>query len=348
MTESEKAETTQVYQMNAWNSTLFSEDERVQWSTRLKIIVVSGKGTYEFTTVWKEARKAAEKFLIEKHSFSFGKVQDQKFIESVKQFPCLWDTRLTTYKCNETRGAAWEIIIKDNGIKDVQTAKAKWKKMRDNHRDAIKRQNSTRSGQAAKQITKWKYQKIMEFLLPFMQNRKRTSNFRDDSESYDDDTQMSATLNTTLNTAGDQMSNDSELIQLEDLLSNDHTQSTQSSGFSSKSKNRKLGDGSELLSQFQSNNEQRTKERAELKEILTASDDFDHFFLAILQLKVKRTAMTALMEAEEINEENSWTNQYGPPHRAPYGYSTAAHTETVTSQTHENTQSSSLNITEHL
>lgn len=224
--------------------------------------------------------------------------------------------------------------------------------MRDNHRDAIKRQSSTRSGQAAKQTSQWKYQKVMEFLLPHMQNRKRTSNFRNDSESirspnHDNDTQMSAPSVTT----HDQMSNDSEQNQLEDLLS-DATQSTQSSGFFSNSKRRKSEDVSELLTQFQNNNLQRMKEKAELKQMLTASDDLDdldHFFLSMsktlkklpnyLQLKVKRTAMNALLEAVEINEQNSWT--------APrYGYFTAP-TETVTSQTHENVQlSSSLNITE--
>uniref|UniRef100_A0A2H1WSX6 SFRICE_038341 n=1 Tax=Spodoptera frugiperda TaxID=7108 RepID=A0A2H1WSX6_SPOFR len=73
---------------------------------------------------------------------------DKKFIESVRQFPCLWDTRLTTYKSNETKDAAWAIIIKDTGLEDVKISKAKWKKLRDNHRDAIKRQSATRSGQA--------------------------------------------------------------------------------------------------------------------------------------------------------------------------------------------------------
>lgn len=43
---------------------------------------------------------------------------DEKFIESVRQFPCLWDTRLTTYKCNETKDAAWAIIIRDTGLED--------------------------------------------------------------------------------------------------------------------------------------------------------------------------------------------------------------------------------------
>lgn len=59
----------------------------------------------------------------------------------------------------------------------VQTAKAKWKRLRDNHRDALKRKNATRSGQATKQTREWKYEKIMEFLLPYMTNRERSTNF---------------------------------------------------------------------------------------------------------------------------------------------------------------------------
>ncbi|KAG7304960.1 hypothetical protein JYU34_010377 [Plutella xylostella] len=73
LNENEKAETTHVYQLNAWNSTLFSEEERISWSLKLGILVKSSKGAPEYSSIWREARKAAEKLLQDKHAFSFNK-----------------------------------------------------------------------------------------------------------------------------------------------------------------------------------------------------------------------------------------------------------------------------------
>lgn len=73
LNENEKAETIHVYQLNAWNSTLFSEEERISWSLKLGILVKSSKGAPEYSSIWREARKAAEKLLQDKHAFSFNK-----------------------------------------------------------------------------------------------------------------------------------------------------------------------------------------------------------------------------------------------------------------------------------
>lgn len=43
---------------------------------------------------------------------------DERLIESVKKFPCLWDTSSEFYKCNETKDAAWNVIITEANIKD--------------------------------------------------------------------------------------------------------------------------------------------------------------------------------------------------------------------------------------
>lgn len=59
----------------------------------------------------------------------------------------------------------------------VKEAKAEWKKLRDNHRDSLKRMKTTRSGQAATNSNTWKYAEVMEFLLPYMKNRSRSTNF---------------------------------------------------------------------------------------------------------------------------------------------------------------------------
>lgn len=70
----------------------------------------------------------------------------------------------------------------------VKTAKSTWKKLRDSHRDALKRKNATRSGQSGKQIREWKYEKVMEFLIPYMTNRNRTTNYTSQTNINEEET----------------------------------------------------------------------------------------------------------------------------------------------------------------
>lgn len=57
-----------------------------------------------------------------------------------------------------------------------QKVKEIWRKLKDCHRDALRRQGKRKSGDAAKAIKLWTYQKEIEFLLPFMANRNTTGN----------------------------------------------------------------------------------------------------------------------------------------------------------------------------
>lgn len=52
----------------------------------------------------------------------------------------------------------------------AQTVKEQWRKLRECHREALRRQQK-KSGQQATHIRLWTYQKQMEFLKPFMKNR---------------------------------------------------------------------------------------------------------------------------------------------------------------------------------
>lgn len=63
-----------------------------------------------------------------------------------------------------------------------------WRKLRDGHRQAISKK---KTGQAANSKKLWKYEKIMEFLLPTMQNRSRSRNvhMEDSNEQESDVTQ---------------------------------------------------------------------------------------------------------------------------------------------------------------
>ncbi|XP_025196604.1 uncharacterized protein LOC112595567 [Melanaphis sacchari] len=71
-------------------------------------------------------------------------------------------------------------------LNTCETVKATWAKLRSCHRDALRRQKRCfKSGAAAEIIKQWKFQKQMEYLLPYMANRKRSSNVLN-SEDEDD------------------------------------------------------------------------------------------------------------------------------------------------------------------
>lgn len=58
----------------------------------------------------------------------------------------------------------------------MKEVKLKWKKLRDSYRDALKRQSEMLAkdpGNAAKKNYPWKYMGLMQFLQPYMSNRKK-------------------------------------------------------------------------------------------------------------------------------------------------------------------------------
>ncbi|CAG4957128.1 unnamed protein product [Parnassius apollo] len=138
---------------------------------------------------------------------------DEKLIESVKKFPCIWNTSSDFYKCNETKDAAWDQIIVETNISDVKTAKSRRKQLRDNHRDALKRQNATRSGQARKQRKEWKYQKAMSFLLPYMSSTPTPDNINTsiDTPSAPNDINTTINIRSALDTINTSINNPSAL-----------------------------------------------------------------------------------------------------------------------------------------
>lgn len=53
----------------------------------------------------------------------------------------------------------------------MRIARSEWKKLRDNHREALKRAKLGQNKLLPAQITTWKYAKAMQFLEPFMKYR---------------------------------------------------------------------------------------------------------------------------------------------------------------------------------
>ncbi|XP_050308149.1 uncharacterized protein LOC126744681 [Anthonomus grandis grandis] len=78
----------------------------------------------------------------------------------------------------------WEEIAKEVDMKTGTEAKALWEKLRHSLRDAIRRQQKyLKSGSPAEVIKEWKIQKQMGFLQPYMANKSREGNLREDGEN---------------------------------------------------------------------------------------------------------------------------------------------------------------------
>ncbi|XP_068628001.1 uncharacterized protein [Battus philenor] len=103
------------------------------------------------------------------------------FIEQVRNHPCLWDTDSVAYRDASRKDLAWKIVARTCGLTNAAEAKNQWKRLRDSHREAMRRRKTATAIQA-QTIGPWKYEKLMEFVLP--QNRETYASFC--SENYID------------------------------------------------------------------------------------------------------------------------------------------------------------------
>lgn len=174
-----------------------------------------------------------------------------------------------------------------------QSAKSIWDRLRNNHRDALRRQrNARRSGSPASIIKLWKYQKQMEFLLTFMNNRQRETNLEDnidDSQTFmTDNEEFTDTLDIEkdeesflLDESLQNSTQDPELIEIEAEASCYYA-SPKSNGKKSKKQ-----DITALLKQSILSREKRAKERAaerkKIEESAAPKDDLYHFFMSMYE-----------------------------------------------------------------
>ncbi|KAF0698734.1 BESS domain-containing protein, partial [Aphis craccivora] len=163
-----------------------------------------------------------------------------------------------------------------------ETVKATWAKLRSCHRDALRRQKRCfKSGAAAEIIKQWKFQKQMEYLLPYMTNRKRSSNVLD-SKDEDDFIQSEITgteqiSENNYDIEAPTLENDNEIVvhknnehdinveatedSVEGMINTTSSLASQKSGFKQPLKKKK-DDITNLLQQSIASREQSAKERA--------------------------------------------------------------------------------------
>ncbi|XP_026764412.1 uncharacterized protein LOC113522796 [Galleria mellonella] len=98
----------------------------------------------------------------------------ETFIKGVRSQPCLWNPLHPDYREMQVRDNAWQHVVKlcnNSSIPNIKAARNEWKKLRDNHREALKRAKLGQNKLLPAQITTWKYAKAMQFLEPHMKYR---------------------------------------------------------------------------------------------------------------------------------------------------------------------------------
>ncbi|XP_063605929.1 uncharacterized protein LOC134780913 [Penaeus indicus] len=94
----------------------------------------------------------------------------EELIEAVRRESVLYDTGHPDYAKGSLKDELWAQIAGALQYKDGAAAKDIWLKIRNCHRDALRRQKKLkgRTGSRAAAIKPWKYQQQMEFLIPYM------------------------------------------------------------------------------------------------------------------------------------------------------------------------------------
>lgn len=211
-------------------------------------------------------------------------------------------------------------------------AKSAWAKLRNNHRDALRRQQrTTKSGAAATDIKRWKFQSQMEFLLCYMNNEKRDTNFKVDDDvseppleerSLEFETERPTDHDGEITTCEDSSAPRTDVIEENDparLLVRKNPVELPTPR--PKKKVKKI-DVDKLIKETVEQREQRSKERREEREAL--KDDLRLFFMAMYEQTkkmpaasqhiVKKNIFNAVSEEEGrlLNISDSVASSYQP------------------------------------
>jgi len=174
-----------------------------------------------------------------------------------------------------------------------------------------------KSGAAAETVRQWKFQKQMEFLLPYMENRKRSANIVDSDDDRSDnadteDSQIIETLQTPIlennfvlggdNEVHSNKERDDSVEKLIDTPSSSGMQFT----FKEPQKKLKKNDIGNLIQQSIANREKRAKERSierqKLVDLKTPNDPLYHFFMSMYQTTYKMPPASQLIIKNKLFE----------------------------------------------
>lgn len=185
-------------------------------------------------------------------------------------------------------------------IVTVKIAKSEWKKLRDNHRDSLKRQKSGKTGQAATNTNKWKYAEIMEFLLPYMKNRERSTNMT----STEDTSSNSDLVNTsTLDTKAQDVENELTVPELDTATPAPQASNTRKRKNDNDDEVIKIKREMRSSRQEEINNKQKRK-RHPIEIFFDSMAQSTKSMPSYLQNRIKTKVLQIVCEAEEEYEES--------------------------------------------
>ncbi|XP_050309508.1 uncharacterized protein LOC126745612 [Anthonomus grandis grandis] len=114
-----------------------------------------------------------------------AKIDEILLIELVRKHECLYNMNSKHYRDQNMIGEAWEEIAQEINIA-ADALKTAWNKLRNCFFNAQKRRK-TKSGQASTKLAKWKFEKEMEFLLPYLETRQRQTNLIEEVQELNDE-----------------------------------------------------------------------------------------------------------------------------------------------------------------
>ncbi|XP_074028043.1 uncharacterized protein [Leptinotarsa decemlineata] len=194
----------------------------------------------------------------------------EELIEAVRKCPVLYDTNDPSYMKSKLKDDIWNTIAKHVKLKNGSEAKQSWLKLRSCHREALCRQKNTfESGSAATVIKPWRYQKQMDFLVPYMGNRPREGNLQLESEEEQTrDLPQNADIDTSVNENGNtenlsaEENTETEHLLNENTVSNSDTSKSMSETIVQKNKRMKKDDLASIMKESMIRREKRAEERA--------------------------------------------------------------------------------------
>ena len=97
---------------------------------------------------------------------------EEKLIESVRKYGCLWQVKSREYKDLRLKENSWKEVSEETGLPAADCQKV-WKRLRDKFVREKKKTKSMRSGDSGPPYSSlWEYFEVLSFLLDTIKHRQ--------------------------------------------------------------------------------------------------------------------------------------------------------------------------------
>ncbi|XP_067625847.1 uncharacterized protein [Eurosta solidaginis] len=217
-------------------------------------------------------------------------INEEQLIILISNYPELYNLQNEHYMNTTRKNNIWAEISKEIGA-DETLCKEKWKSLGDSYSRNIKKRK-TRSGDGASACKRWKYERQMEFLRPYIQERQTKTNFQRSESAYE--------------------SFNEEFLQDDDTISLPRTSSSTTRTSTPSAKKRTHQSQPSVASVLQNF---LTSRQTEVPQSTATGSPIHSFFKAMadsvsvlpldLQLKAKNKVFSIVSEVEEEHLERS-------------------------------------------